>query len=417
MHVPPGDDLPGVEDRQPLDDVGELAHVAGPPVVGHELHGLGGPRHESSSRARALVQREVVNEGGEVLHAIPERRQRQRNHVEAKVEILAEHAFAHRAREILVGGGDDPHVDADRLGAAQSLDLFGLDRAQQFGLGFRSQIPHFVEQQRTGVGHLEPADPASGGSGKRAALVAEHLALDQVARDRRAVDAHEWAITPRTRFVDRRRHELLAGPRLTADEHARIARRHPRDQIRDSPHRRAGAYELTGQPQLFAQRARGFPRLPEVERRDQRQQHRLGRQRLLEEIERPELGGADGVAQSRATAHHDDRQLGVALPQFGQGRQPVECARHHQVQQHGVGHPLRGRRDPRGAIWRVAHFVSLADEQRGEHPTDIRFVIDDQYGCHQRLTPSSEGPGGADTGSVNRTSVPCPASLHNSTVP
>src|SRR6478752_1570415 len=78
---------------------------------------------------------------------------------------------------------------------------------------FRPQIPHFVEEQRAGVCELEPPDPAVRRTGERALLVAEHLALDEIARDRRAVDPHERPVAPRAPEMDRRRDELLARPR------------------------------------------------------------------------------------------------------------------------------------------------------------------------------------------------------------
>src|SRR6185437_12512171 len=103
---------------------------------------------------------------------------------------------------------------------ADSLDLLCLDRAQQLGLRLWTEITDFIQKQRAAVGELEPADAAVGRASERAALVAEHLALHQIARDGRAVHAHERAFAPRTAGVDRRRHELLTRARFAGDEHA-----------------------------------------------------------------------------------------------------------------------------------------------------------------------------------------------------
>ena len=60
---------------------------------------------------------------------------------------------------------------------------------QQLGLAVERHLADFVEKERAGVGLLEQADVVGVGAGERALLVAEELALHQVARNRRAVDA------------------------------------------------------------------------------------------------------------------------------------------------------------------------------------------------------------------------------------
>ena len=69
-------------------------------------------------------------------------------------------------------------------------------------------------------------------------------------------------------------------------------------------------------PEVRAQRARLAPRLPQLDRGRQREQHALGRERLLEEGERAELGGAHRVAQARAPAHHHHGQVGEPRAQL-----------------------------------------------------------------------------------------------------
>src|SRR6185369_9760553 len=103
------------------------------------------------------------------------------------------------------------HVDLDRLSAADALDLLRFDRTQKLCLRLRAEIADFVEQQRAGVRELEPSETPLGGAGKCAALMPEHFTLDQVARNRRAVDAHERPLAPRALRVNRRGDELLSG--------------------------------------------------------------------------------------------------------------------------------------------------------------------------------------------------------------
>ena len=75
------------------------------------------------------------------------------------------------------------------------------------------------------IGQLEAPDLPRQRAGERALLAAEQLALDQRARNRRAVDAHHDAAAPRAPLVDLRRDELLAGARLAEQQHRRVGGR------------------------------------------------------------------------------------------------------------------------------------------------------------------------------------------------
>ena len=77
--------------------------------------------------------------------------------VEAEVEVLAEAALADLLLEVLVGGGDDPHVHLDRARAAHGLDVLLLQRAQDLGLGLEAHVADLVEEERAAVGQLELA--------------------------------------------------------------------------------------------------------------------------------------------------------------------------------------------------------------------------------------------------------------------
>ena len=189
---------PGVAERErrarrqddgALQDVLELADVAGPVVA---------PRASASRRqgcvsirllsARDRPPHQVLDEQRDVLAAIAQRRERDREHVEPIVQVAAEAALAHFLGQIAVGRGDDAHVDVHRARAAQPLELSFLQHAQQLGLQLERQLADFVEEERAAVGELEAADLGRVRAGERAALAAEQLALDQVGRQRGAVD-------------------------------------------------------------------------------------------------------------------------------------------------------------------------------------------------------------------------------------
>ena len=146
--------------------------------------------HVLAVLARELLD-EVVGQQQDVGLALAQRRHEDREHVQPVVEILAELAGGDRLLQILVGGGDQADVGADRLGAAQPLELALLQHAQQLDLRREVQLADLVQEQRAAVGQLEAPLLGGVGAGERPLLVAEQLRLDQVVRQRRAADLDE----------------------------------------------------------------------------------------------------------------------------------------------------------------------------------------------------------------------------------
>ena len=101
---------------------------------------------------------------------------------QAVVEVLAEAARrATAASRSWLVAARSAHVDADRLVAADALELLLLQRAQELRLRLERHVADLVEEERAAVGGLELALAARDRAGERAALVAEELALDQLA--------------------------------------------------------------------------------------------------------------------------------------------------------------------------------------------------------------------------------------------
>ena len=131
-------------------------------------------------------------------------------------------AFADHARQIAVRGGDDSHVDVDRLRAADPLDKAVLQHPQEADLRFERQFADFVQKQRAHVGPLEPALASLGRAGETAPFVAEKLRIDQLAWNRAAVDAKERPAVAVAAVVDRAGDQLLARTRLAQDQHRHV---------------------------------------------------------------------------------------------------------------------------------------------------------------------------------------------------
>ena len=162
-----------------LDQVPELADVAGPGSLDQPLHRLGRDAAEGAVVRPGQLADEPADQQRDVLPPLAQRREVDVEHVEPVVQVVPERRPGRPPRERPVGGGDDAHVHLDRLGAADPEEGPALQHAQQLGLRGRRDLADLVEEDGAGVGQLEPAQPPLGGAGEGALLVAEQLALEQ----------------------------------------------------------------------------------------------------------------------------------------------------------------------------------------------------------------------------------------------
>jgi hypothetical protein len=206
----------------------ELAHIAGPVIVRERGEGIGRHAGDALPELPIVLADEVVHQEADVLAAAAERRHGDRHDVRSVVEVLAESLGRHRALEVGIGGGDDPHVQTDPPGAAHALDLPLLKHAQELGLQFPLEGADLVEEQGSGLRELEPPELFLKRAGEGAALVTEQLRLDQGFRDGGRVDGHEGLLPAGPQAVNGTGDQLLARAALARDEHRRVGARHRR---------------------------------------------------------------------------------------------------------------------------------------------------------------------------------------------
>ena len=72
---------------------------------------------------------------------------------------------------------------------------------------------------------LELAAPGIRRARERALLVAEQLSLNQLGRNRGAIDLDEWPCRERAGLVDVRREQFLTGAGLPREQHTRVGAR------------------------------------------------------------------------------------------------------------------------------------------------------------------------------------------------
>src|SRR5262249_33630859 len=147
------------------------------------------------------------------------RRQGHLHHVQAIEEILAETAFLHLLAKVAVRGGDHADVDLDLPSSADRRKRLFLQNAEHLYLQVERQLPDLVEEDRSRVGLLEKTEVVGNRAGKGAANMAEELALNEIFRDRAAVDGDERPVFARTVRMDRARYQLFSRSAVAHDQH------------------------------------------------------------------------------------------------------------------------------------------------------------------------------------------------------
>src|SRR5205085_4583250 len=109
--------------------------------------------------------------------------------------------------QILVGRGDDAHVDRDDVIGADRLDLALLQHAQELVLHARRDVADLVEEDRAFVRFAKEAAPRPPRAREGTLLVTEELGFEEARRQRRTVERHERSLGARTEAMERAREE------------------------------------------------------------------------------------------------------------------------------------------------------------------------------------------------------------------
>ena len=222
------------QQHDPLDDVLQLAHVAGPAVPGEHLERV---RRERGWLRLPVLSQELSGDEGDVDRAVAQRGQLDLDRVDAVQQVIAELPVGDAPREVPIRGREDADVDLHLLRAANAVEAALVERAQELALKLERQLRDLVEEERAAGGELHEAELPLFRAGKCAALMPKELALEHAFAERRTTHVDE---RPRASAepVQHRCDELLAGARLAGDEYRAVARRDLRDDVEDRLQRR-----------------------------------------------------------------------------------------------------------------------------------------------------------------------------------
>ncbi len=239
------------------------------------------------------------------------------------------------------------------------------------------QVRHLVEKQRPAFRALDESFLIGHRAGEAAALVPEELTFHELRRDGAAVDGDERPFAPRAALVNHARDEFLAGARLPADVHRRLAARDARDHLSHLLHDR-GTAEQTRTPQ----RRSGFldgGAEPDGAAHELAQYAQV--QGLGNEIECAELQRAHGCLDVAMRRDHRHRQSGAVLLDPAHELEPIPVRQAHvrETQVEALGFQKLARA---GEVGRRAGLHVHAAQSEADELEQVRFVVDDQ---HHRL--------------------------------
>src|SRR5437016_8482789 len=223
------------EHDEAVDEVLELAHVAGPRTVRYE-----GERLRQKLPTLTVLAVEPLKEYGgqdrDLLPPLAEGRHVDLHDVQAIVEVLAELAATQGELQVSIGRGHDPGVDQDGFAAADSRELQILDDVEEFRLEGEGEFADLVQVDGPFVRQLEHPQLSPGGPGERSFFVAEEFRFQEPGGEGGTVHLDKRPVRSRGRRMDRARHEVLADPALPAKEDRRVDARDLFDHLPDRPH-------------------------------------------------------------------------------------------------------------------------------------------------------------------------------------
>ncbi len=304
------------------------------------------------------------------------RRQPDRHDVEAEEQVLAKRALLDREAQVLVGRRHDADIGLDRRASADGRIFALLKHAQKPRLRLHRHVADLVQKERSSFGLLEAAGGPVGRAGEGALLVAEKLALDQVARDRRHVDRDERPALALAVVMQGARDQLLARAGLARDHHGQVRLHQSREHAKDVLHRGRTADDRHDLARgVFVALVAPLLRLGERAPDDGDEFAQV--EGLWQIFVSPALGRLDRGHERVLRAHHDDRQVRPHPLDAGQKVESIVVG-HHDVGDDEIAlsggdpAPEAGHRSGR------ADFIARARQRLVENRSYPGVVVGDQ---------------------------------------
>ncbi len=141
------DPVAPAEDGGPLHDVAQLADVAGPRVPGEQFERLIREPRVGTVVVPAVKGQQPLGKWGDVLRALPERWDLDRDDIQPVKEVFPEPALLDRILQVGVRGGDESDVGLAGDGVTDALVFPVLDKAEELRLKGERQVADLVQDE------------------------------------------------------------------------------------------------------------------------------------------------------------------------------------------------------------------------------------------------------------------------------
>ena len=335
----------------------------------------------------ANIREQGLDQDGQIVESLAQRRQCHRNDIEAIEQILAELALLDHLFEMAVGGADQSHVHSHFGGLAHGTHPPLLHGPQKLGLHRQRQLADLIEKQGAALRCGEETGMVGHRPGESAFAVAEKLGLEQLFGNGAAVHRNKRSAGASAAFVHGPGGQLLARARLTVNQHRRHAARHALQCLLERAHHRGIAHhalQRTAGRRAHVHIGRGNGRVHGAAQRRQID-------RLAQIVERTCLERGHGIAGTAVGGDDNGFFVPVGLRfQPAQQLQALAIGKAH-IGEHERVFPAGQVVARLGNTGRHVDLPSLVHQTQGVELAQIGLVVDDEN-AHIRWIHAS-GPG------------------------
>src|SRR5271154_5001973 len=284
----------------------------------------------------AELLQEFLDEKRDVFLAIPQRRDVERDDVEAIEEVFTKVAAGDLLFKVFVRSSNDADIDMDRVRRSNGEKALLVERAKDFGLCLETHVADFIEEESSAIGTFEGSAFFAGAAWDSSVTVAEEFRFDVVFGDGGTVEFDEGTVFAEAFGVHRSTDELLARAGFAVDENASVGRGHQLDLLAQGLHgdgvsRNCSLRELTGELLIVLTHLAGLHRVFE------NNESALEREGFFEEVVSSEFGGAHCGFDGSVAADDDDfgNVCAFHLADLGEGFEAVAIGK-PDVQQNDI---------------------------------------------------------------------------------
>jgi len=160
----------------------KFANVSVPWMTNERTHGPFRDGVDVFLHRVGIVLHEIPDELRNVRLSFTKRRKRNREDIQAVVQVFAKFTVVNHLPEIAVGGGDDTDVDARRACATDRFEFAFLKNAEQFGLKVQRHIADLIDEKRSTICKREAVEMRSQFAREGTPFVSEELAFEEARR-------------------------------------------------------------------------------------------------------------------------------------------------------------------------------------------------------------------------------------------